>query len=116
MGDRSPIPKPHNPHPLNIDQQRQVWDPAVRFFKVYDAESKQHIASFYLDPYSRPENKRGGAWMDVCTGMYVGVDVYMVPGLALPCLSHTNQVHQNPNRNTKKQGGPRCWAASRWPI
>ncbi|CAN0402519.1 unnamed protein product, partial [Discosporangium mesarthrocarpum] len=27
-----------------------------------------HVASFYLDPYSRPENKRGGAWMDVCLG------------------------------------------------
>jgi oligopeptidase A len=22
------------------------------------------LAAFYLDPYSRPENKRGGAWMD----------------------------------------------------
>lgn len=28
----------------------------------------EHVASFYLDPYSRPENKRGGAWMDVCLG------------------------------------------------
>lgn len=27
-----------------------------------------HLASFFLDPYSRPENKRGGAWMDVCVG------------------------------------------------
>ncbi|KAM3567539.1 hypothetical protein VYU27_010319, partial [Nannochloropsis oceanica] len=50
------------------DGEVEVWDPAVRFFKVLDAESKEHIASFYLDPYSRPENKRGGAWMDVCTG------------------------------------------------
>ena len=24
--------------------------------------------AFYLDPYSRPENKRGGAWMGVCQG------------------------------------------------
>jgi Zn-dependent oligopeptidases len=24
------------------------------------------MASFYLDPYSRPESKRGGAWMDEC--------------------------------------------------
>lgn len=31
-----------------------------------DEESGSHIASFYLDPFSRPENKRGGAWMDTC--------------------------------------------------
>lgn len=28
----------------------------------------EHLASFYLDPYSRPAEKRGGAWMDVCLG------------------------------------------------
>lgn len=50
------------------DGEAEVWHPDVRFFKVYDVDSNQHIASFYLDPYSRPENKRGGAWMDVCVG------------------------------------------------
>lgn len=50
------------------DGDAEVWHPDVRFFKVYDADSQQHMASFYLDPYSRPENKRGGAWMDVCIG------------------------------------------------
>jgi len=40
-----------------------VWDPAVRFFRVSDAIGRE-LAAFYLDPYSRPENKRGGAWMD----------------------------------------------------
>lgn len=28
----------------------------------------EHVASFYLDAYSRPEDKRGGAWMGVCLG------------------------------------------------
>ena len=42
-----------------------TWHQDVRFFDLYDKQ-KNHIASFYLDPYSRPENKRGGAWMDVC--------------------------------------------------
>jgi oligopeptidase A len=46
----------------------EVWHPDVQFFNVYDKESKIHMASFYLDPFSRPENKRGGAWMDVCIG------------------------------------------------
>src|SRR6202451_1837697 len=45
------------------DGEAPVWHPDVRFFHVSD-ESGRRIASFYLDPYSRPENKRGGAWMD----------------------------------------------------
>lgn len=47
------------------DKTIQVWDEHVKFYHIYD-ESNQHIASFYLDPYSRPHNKRGGAWMDTC--------------------------------------------------
>ena len=46
----------------------QVWDSEVKFFNVYDESNNEHIASFYLDPYSRPENKRGGAWMNTCIG------------------------------------------------
>ncbi|MBS0204642.1 MAG: M3 family metallopeptidase [Planctomycetes bacterium] len=44
-----------------------VWHPDVRFYQVFD-ESGAQIASFFLDPFSRPENKRGGAWMDDCLG------------------------------------------------
>lgn len=50
------------------DGDAEVWHPDVRFFNVFDVDSGKQIASFYLDPYSRPENKRGGAWMDVCIG------------------------------------------------
>lgn len=50
------------------DGEAEVWNKDVRFFKVYDLDSEKHIASFFLDPYSRPEDKRGGAWMDVCVG------------------------------------------------
>jgi oligopeptidase A len=49
------------------DSEAPIWHKDVRFFHVSD-ESGQRIASFYLDPYSRPENKRGGAWMDDCLG------------------------------------------------
>ena len=45
-----------------------IWHEDVRFFKIYDTYTKDYIASFYLDPYSRPENKRGGAWMNTCIG------------------------------------------------
>lgn len=46
----------------------EVWHPDVQFFDVFDEETNEHIASFYLDPYSRPAEKRGGAWMDTCIG------------------------------------------------
>ena len=41
-----------------------VWHPDVRFFRVRAAASGETLAHFYLDPYSRPETKCGGAWMD----------------------------------------------------
>jgi oligopeptidase A len=50
------------------DGEAEIWHPDVQFFKIYDKASGQHIASFFLDPYSRPENKRGGAWMNDCIG------------------------------------------------
>ncbi len=46
------------------DGQAPVWNPDVRFFRVLDAADGRQLASFYLDPYSRPADKRGGAWMD----------------------------------------------------
>lgn len=47
------------------DGQASVWHDDVRFFAVKD-ENQDIIAHFYLDPYSRPAEKRGGAWMDDC--------------------------------------------------
>ena len=44
-----------------------VWHEDVRFFRIHD-EQGQEIAAFYLDPYSRPAEKRGGAWMDEFVG------------------------------------------------
>nr|DAD22195.1 TPA_asm: hypothetical protein HUJ06_023658 [Nelumbo nucifera] len=40
-----------------------VWNNDVRFYRVKDS-SGNPIAYFYFDPYSRPSEKRGGAWMD----------------------------------------------------
>jgi oligopeptidase A len=47
------------------DGQAPVWHPDVRYFQV-TGETGEAIAHFYLDPYSRPAEKRGGAWMDDC--------------------------------------------------
>ena len=42
--------------------QAEVWDPAVRFFRINDLHGNL-LGQFYLDAYAR-ETKRGGAWMD----------------------------------------------------
>ena len=47
------------------DGEAPIWHPDVRYFQVSD-HSGEVIAHFYLDPYSRPAEKRGGAWMDEC--------------------------------------------------
>ena len=47
-----------------------IWHSDVRYFKIYEKISKELLASFYLDPYSRPGSKRGGAWMDECLGRH----------------------------------------------
>jgi len=49
------------------DGQAPVWHEDVRYFQIAD-ETGKAIAYFYLDPYSRPAEKRGGAWMDDCIG------------------------------------------------
>ncbi|CAM8940947.1 unnamed protein product [Rhodiola kirilowii] len=40
-----------------------VWNKDVRFYCVKDSLGSP-VAYFYFDPYSRPSEKRGGAWMD----------------------------------------------------
>jgi oligopeptidase A len=53
-----------------VDVQKEnieVWNSEVKYFRVYDKKDlKKEIASFYLDPYVRPDEKKGGAWMDEC--------------------------------------------------
>jgi len=45
------------------DGEAPVWHADVRFFRIAN-EAGKDIAAFFLDPYSRPADKRGGAWMD----------------------------------------------------
>jgi oligopeptidase A len=68
------------------DGEAPVWHKDVRFFHVSD-ESGKRIASFYLDPYSRPENKRGGAWMDDCLGRRLLHGQLQLPVAHLVCNS-----------------------------
>ena len=50
---------------VSADGETSVWHPDVRFFRVL-GEDGEEIAAFFLDPYSRSVEKRGGAWMDEC--------------------------------------------------
>ncbi|MEM7756904.1 MAG: M3 family metallopeptidase [Cyanobacteria bacterium P01_A01_bin.40] len=49
------------------DGEAPIWHEDVRYFQIAD-EAGEAIAFFYLDPYSRPGSKRGGAWMNDCIG------------------------------------------------
>ena len=46
------------------DGEAPIWHEDVRYFQISQGENT--LAYFYLDPYSRPAEKRGGAWMDEC--------------------------------------------------
>ncbi len=49
------------------DGEAPVYHEDLRFFRVYE-RGGDPIAAFYLDPYARPSEKRGGAWMADCLG------------------------------------------------
>ncbi|MFK8185942.1 MAG: M3 family metallopeptidase [Phormidesmis sp.] len=73
------------------DGQAPVWHPDVRYFQVADTETAKRIAHFYLDPFSRPAEKRGGAWMDECivrakekTAAIAGEAESALPAVRLP--------------------------------
>ena len=63
-----------------------VWHDDVRFFRVRD-EKGEVIAHFYFDPYSRPETKSGGAWMDELRNRDRRADGSLVRPLALLCCN-----------------------------
>ena len=46
------------------DAPPSTWSSDVEFFEI--KKDGKPVAYFYLDPYSRPDEKRGGAWMDEC--------------------------------------------------
>ena len=68
------------------DSAAPTWHEDVRFYEVYD-EQDRHIAGFYLDPFSRPHNKRGGAWMNDCVTRSAGACGVRLPVAHLVCNS-----------------------------
>ena len=87
------------------DNDASRWHADVRYFKVLD-ESGEQIAGFFYDPYSRPEDKRGGAWMDDCLSRrWLDVDgerTLQVPVAHLVC-NQTPPVDDKPSLMTFRE-------------
>ena len=77
------------------------WNDDVRYFEVFN-ENDDQIAAFYLDPYSRPENKRGGAWMDDCICRSVTSEHTRLPVAHLIC-NGTPPVGDTPSLMTFRE-------------
>ncbi|KAA3612202.1 MAG: M3 family peptidase [Calditrichaeota bacterium] len=77
------------------DGQAPVWHPDVQFYKVLN-ETGQTIAWFYLDPYSRPAEKRGGAWMDNCLNRRFVNGELRLPVIHL-CCNGTPPTEERPS-------------------
>ncbi|WP_417391258.1 M3 family metallopeptidase [Gimesia sp.] len=78
-----------------------VWNKDVRYFNIAD-ESGENIAGFYLDPYARPADKRGGAWMDDCLGRKIVKGKVQLPVAHLVCNS-TPPVGAKPSLMTFRE-------------
>ncbi|MCH2202700.1 MAG: M3 family metallopeptidase [Fuerstiella sp.] len=71
---------------LRADKKAPRWHDDVRYYEI-ENENGEYIAAFYLDPYSRPENKRGGAWMNDCIVRSVTPSETRLPIAHLICNS-----------------------------
>ncbi len=86
----------------SADGEAPIWHEDVTYYKVFDEAGKM-VATFYLDPYARPAEKSGGAWMNtyqnrsVINGEEKLPVVYLVcngtpPSKGQPSLMSFNEV------------------------
>ena len=78
------------------DGEAPIWHQDVRYFRV-QRQNGTPLASFYLDPYSRPASKRGGAWMDECLGRRTNPDGSRVLPVAYLICNQTPPVGDTPS-------------------
>ena len=71
------------------------WHEDVQYFIVKN-EKNEKIAGFYLDPYSRPGQKRGGAWMNDLFGRRLIDGKVRLPEIYLVC-NGTPPVGEKPS-------------------
>jgi oligopeptidase A len=89
-----------------IDEQEgkaETWHDDVKFFKIFDEESGKHIASFFMDLYSRPATKKGGAWMADCLGKSSVIPNRDIPVAYLVC-NGTPPLNGKPSLMTFGEG------------
>ncbi|MCA9006918.1 MAG: M3 family metallopeptidase, partial [Planctomycetaceae bacterium] len=84
-----------------VTEDIPVWNKDVRYFNIAN-ESGETIAGFYLDPYARPADKRGGAWMDDCLGRKIVNGKVQLPVAHLVCNS-TPPVGSKPSLMTFRE-------------
>ena len=85
---------------LSADGEAPTWHKDVRFFRVVDQGQNTPIAAFYLDPYARPGQKRGGAWMDECLVRQPNEEGRMVHPVAYLICNQTPPVNDTPSLMT----------------
>jgi oligopeptidase A len=83
------------------DGTAPVWNSDVQYFQIA-GENGEVIAHFYLDPYSRPAEKRGGAWMDDCIGRAKTGGTLRTPVAYLVC-NQTPPVDGKPSLMTFRE-------------
>jgi len=85
----------------SADGKAPIWNPDVRCYEIFN-EANEQIAGFYLDPYSRPKDKRGGAWMNDCITRSAGKFGKRLPVAHLVCNS-TPPADQIPSLMTFRE-------------
>ena len=85
---------------LLADGEAPTWHKDVRFFQVVDQGQNTPIAAFYLDPYARPGQKRGGAWMDECLARQRNEQGQVVHPVAYLICNQTPPVNGAPSLMT----------------
>lgn len=78
------------------DGDTPIWHEDVQYFLVSDASSEEQMASFFLDPYLRPSEKRGGAWMGGCLDRRIVDGQIRLPVVHLVC-NGTPPVGETPS-------------------
>ena len=87
------------------DGEAPVWHSDVRYFRILEgaqagSSAGSPLAAFYLDPYSRPGSKRGGAWMDECLVRSRRLDGSAVLPVAYLICNQSSPVGDTPSLMT----------------